>query len=139
MRGLGDGDGRNDRGYRGSGHALARPRSSNHDDGTPLIRDPRLARRVWSRLEPIHAVTYFSPEAITALSEAGYKGFWMGYFAGRAAPLGPVGPAVVFATFYNFSMAHVTRAIPDAWGFAPPDAAFGSAPRRISVGTAEGL
>jgi Helix-turn-helix family len=89
-----------------------------------VIRDAELARRLWSRLEPIHVVTYFSPEARAALSEAGYKGFWMGYFAGRAAPLGAVGPEVVFATFYNFSIEHVTRAIPDAWTFAPPRAAL---------------
>ena len=30
----------------------------------------------------------------------------------------------MFATFYNFSMAHVRRAIPDAWMFAPPSAAL---------------
>jgi hypothetical protein len=48
----------------------------------------------------------------------------MGYFAGRAAPMGPVGPEVVFATFCNFSIAHVSRAIPDAWTFAPPSAAL---------------
>jgi len=83
-----------------------------------------MARRLWSRLEPIHVVTYFSPEALAALSGAGYKGFWMGYFAGRAAPMGPVGPEVVLATFYNFSIAHVSRAIPDAWSFAPPGAAL---------------
>jgi hypothetical protein len=88
-----------------------------------MIRDAQLARRLWSCLEPIHAVTYFSPEPLAALAEAGYKGFWMGYFAGRAAPMGPVGPEIVFATFYNFSMAHVRRAIPDAWTFAPPGAA----------------
>ena len=89
-----------------------------------MIRDAELARRLWSRLEPIHVVTYFSPEARAALSGAGYKGFWMGYFAGRAAPMGPVGAEIVFATFYNFSIAHVQRAIPDAWTFAPPSAAL---------------
>src|ERR1700735_2793126 len=89
-----------------------------------VVRDAELARRLWSRLEPIHVVTYFSPEVRAALSGAGYKGFWMGYFAGRAAPMGPVGPEVVFATFYNFSIAHVSRAIPDAWTFAPPSAAL---------------
>jgi hypothetical protein len=89
-----------------------------------MLRDAQLARRLWSRLEPIHVVTYFSPEPRAALSGAGYKGFWMGYFAGRAAPMGPVGAEVVFATFYNFSMAHVGRAVPDAWAFAPPSAAL---------------
>jgi hypothetical protein len=89
-----------------------------------VIRDARLARRLWSRVEPIHVVTYFSPEARAALSGAGYKGFWMGYFAGRAAPMGPVAAEVVLATFYNFSISHVRRAIPDAWTFAPPSAAL---------------
>jgi hypothetical protein len=79
---------------------------------------------LWSRLEPIHAVTYFSPEPLAALADAGYKGFWMGYFAGRAAPMGRVGPEIVLATFYNFSMAHVRRALPDSWTFAPPSAAL---------------
>ena len=89
-----------------------------------MIRDLELARRLWSRLEPIHVVTYFSPEARAALSGAGYKGFWMGYFAGRAAPMGPVGAEIVHAAFYNFSIAHVSRAIPDAWSFAPPSVAL---------------
>lgn len=89
-----------------------------------MIRNASLARKLWSRLEPIHAVTYFSPEPVSALADAGYKGFWMGYFAGRAAPLGPVGPDVVFATFYNFALTHVARAIPDAWAFAPPGEAL---------------
>ena len=89
-----------------------------------MNRDAELARRLWSRFEPVHAVTYFSNEARTALADAGYKGFWMGYFAGRAAPLGPVGPEVVVAAFYNFSIAHVARALPDAWTFALPHAAL---------------
>lgn len=89
-----------------------------------MIRDAALARRLWSQVEPIHAVTYFAPEARAALDGAGYKGFWMGYFAGRAAPMGPVGPEVVFAAFYNFSLAHVRRALPDAWAFAPPSTAL---------------
>lgn len=82
------------------------------------------ARRLWRLLEPLHAVTYFSDETREALSAAGYRGFWMGYFAARAAPLGPVGPEVVTALFYNFAPSHVARAIPDAWDFAPPETAL---------------
>ena len=78
------------------------------------------ARRLWARLELIHAVTYFAPECAEAMTDVGLKGFWMGYFGGRGAPLGPVGPAVIEATFYNFAPAMVQRAIPDAWRFAPP-------------------
>jgi hypothetical protein len=89
-----------------------------------MSRDPAVARRLWQRLELIHAVTYFSSEPVGALVDAGYRGFWMGYFAGRAAPLGAVGPAVVTALFYNFTQARVARALPDAWGFAPPEAAL---------------
>ena len=81
-------------------------------------------RELWRLLEPIHAVTYFSPEPLAALKTAGYRGFWMGYFAGRAAPLGPVGPEVVHALFYNFGWERVTRALPAAWEFAPPAAAL---------------
>lgn len=82
------------------------------------------ARTLWRLLEPIHAVTYFSPEPLAALKAAGYRGFWMGYFAGRAAPLGEVPPEVVHALFYNFAREHVARALPDAWGFAPPSDAL---------------
>src|SRR4051812_48414924 len=81
-------------------------------------------REFWRVLEPIHAVVYFAPEPLAALREAGYRGFWMGYFANRAAPLGPVGPEVVHALFYNFGWERVTRALPAAWDFAPPSAAL---------------
>lgn len=89
-----------------------------------MTRDPSIARQVWRRLELIHDVTYWSPETVGALREAGYKGYWMGYFAQRAAPLGPVGPGVVEALFYNFAPWRVRKAIPDAWTFAPPEAAL---------------
>lgn len=85
-----------------------------------------LARRLWTLLEPIHAVTYFSPEPLASLQAAGFRGFWMGYFAGRAAPLGPVSADVVHALFYNFSRDRVMRALPDAWDLASPDAALGA-------------
>jgi hypothetical protein len=89
-----------------------------------MTRDPALARDVWRRLEPIHAVSYFAPEAIGALTDAGYTGFWMGYFAGRAAPLGAVGPEVVHALFYNFTPSRVAKALPAAWTIAGPDVAL---------------
>ena len=76
---------------------------------------------MWRLYEPLHAVTYFAEECAEEFGAAGLKGFWMGYFAGRAAPMGPVGPAVVGATFFNFHPARVSRAIPDAWGLAAPD------------------
>jgi hypothetical protein len=76
---------------------------------------------MWTLYEPVHAVTYFCPEALGAFEAAGLRGFWRGYFAGRAAPLGPVGPAPVVATFFNFAPPMVARAIPDVWDRAAPD------------------
>jgi hypothetical protein len=77
-------------------------------------------RELWQRFETVHAVTYFAPECRDAHDAAGLKGFWMGYFAGRAAPLGAVGPAVVTSLFFNFNEAMVRRALPDAWDRATP-------------------
>jgi hypothetical protein len=76
---------------------------------------------MWQLFEPLHALTYFASESIEEYKSAGLKGFWMGYFAGRSAPMGAVGPAVVTATFYNFSPAMAARALPDAWTFSSPE------------------
>jgi hypothetical protein len=80
-----------------------------------------LARRMWRALEPLHMTVYFSPEPRDAYRRAGLRGGWMGYFASRSAAMGPVPAEVVVATFYNFHPRMVHRAIPDAWGFAPPE------------------
>ena len=77
---------------------------------------------MWTLFEPIHAVTYFTPEARAAYEEQGLHGFWRGYFAGRAAPLGPTGAAVVTASFYNFAPGH---------GAPGPSPASGSCRRRV--------
>lgn len=82
--------------------------------------EPATARALWHVLEPIHAVTYFADECIDAYKTLGLEGFWMGYFAGRAAPMGEVTPAVIEATFFNFQPAMVRRAVPDAWDDARP-------------------
>ena len=70
--------------------------------------------------EPVHAVVYFDPECLAAMDGLGLRGFWMGYFAGRAAPLGPVGPAPVTAAFFNFHPDRARRSLPDAWTLALP-------------------
>jgi hypothetical protein len=82
------------------------------------------ARRLWALAEPLHAVTYFAEEARAAGEAAGLSGFWSTYFALRAAPLGPVGPAVVTATFYNFAPAFVARRVPAVWDSVTPAAAL---------------
>ena len=82
------------------------------------------ARQMWMLAEPVHAVTYFSAEGRAAFTEAGLRGFWRGYFAGRAAPLGPVGPAPVIASFFTFAPSMVTRALPAVWDLATPQEAL---------------
>ncbi len=89
-----------------------------------MRREPKLARRFFDRFEPVHAVAYFAPEARAALDDLGYRGFWMGYFAARSAPLGMVSPDVVTAIFYNFAPERVAKALPAAWQIAGPEAAL---------------
>lgn len=82
------------------------------------------ARELWQLAEPYHAITYFAPEAHAAFERSGLRGFWRGYFAGRAAPLGPVGAGVVTASFFGFHPAFVARALPSIWSMATPAAAI---------------
>jgi hypothetical protein len=83
-------------------------------------RQRSLARRFFDRFEPVHAVTYFAPEARTALDELGFRGFWMGYFAARSAPFGIVPIEVVTAAFYNFTPERVAKALSAAWQVTSP-------------------
>lgn len=82
------------------------------------------ARRLWTLVEPFHAIVYFAPEVSSAFEGIGLRGFWRGYFAGRAAPLGAVGPGVVSACFFGFRPDFVARAIPSIWSIATPDQAL---------------
>lgn len=82
------------------------------------------ARRLWALGEPFHALTYFADEARTAAESAGITGFWAGYFAMRAAPLGAVGPTVVPATFASFEPGFVARCVPAVWTAVSPDGAL---------------
>jgi hypothetical protein len=79
---------------------------------------------MWTVYEPVHAITYFAPEARQSYEDAGLRGYWRGYFAGRAAPLGPVNAAPVTATFFNFAPGMVSRALPDVWQRAAPEEAL---------------
>lgn len=76
---------------------------------------------MWEMCERYHQVCYVAPEVRSAGTEAGLKGFWMNYFATRAAPMGPVGPEVVEAVFFYYGPKRVHRAIPDAWRFSSPE------------------
>lgn len=57
------------------------------------------------------------------MAESGLTGWWNGYFAGRAAPLGPTPPEVVTALFFGFSPSMVARAVPKIWTRITPQAA----------------
>lgn len=94
-----------------------------------------LARALWTVFEPIHAVTYFSPEARAAFAAIGLPRYWDGYFAGRSAPLGAVSAAPVTAIFSGFAPSLVSRALPAAWSVAPVERVL----EARSLGAAETL
>lgn len=96
-----------------------------------------LTRQLWQRFELVHDVVYFSPHPADAAKALGLKGYWMGYFAFRAAPLGPVGPAIVTAAFYGFHRSRVARALPDAWSYTTPEAAIAAREAAVDVAMAE--
>ncbi|MGW6838599.1 SCO6745 family protein [Streptomyces sp. NPDC054949] len=77
-------------------------------------------RQMWQLLEPVHATLYYAPEAFEQAAALGYATDerWPGYFAYRAAPLGPVGPRLVSALFYSFSPRMVDRHTATAWATA---------------------
>ena len=105
-----------------------------------------LARRLWQRYEQYHALTYFAPESFAAYQGAGLEGFWDGYFAGRAAPLGAVGAGAVAATFQGFAPGFVAKRVPAVWSIVTPDeaitlrlAGIDGAARRVLGGDASPL
>lgn len=73
-------------------------------------------------LESLHAVTYFAPPCRHALRDRGLVGFWTGYFAARAAPLGRVSAGPVSAAFFNFEPGMVADAVPGCWKVVDPAA-----------------
>ena len=82
--------------------------------------DTSTARKAKAALEAPHAMIYFAPEAEQRFTDLGLEPGRMSYFAGRSAPMGPVGPGVVAATFYNFNPTAVAEAIPRAWSITAP-------------------
>ena len=69
-------------------------------------------------------MTYFGEETQTAAREAGLGGFWLGYFAFRAAPLGRASAALATSTFHNFAPGFVDRWLPAAWASVDPQTAI---------------
>ncbi|MGN6608870.1 MAG: SCO6745 family protein [Jatrophihabitans sp.] len=77
-------------------------------------------RRFSQFVECLHAPVYFAPETQAEYAALGLRGFWRGYFAGRAAALGPADAATVTRLFGGFAPAMVARAIPSVWDVAAP-------------------
>lgn len=88
-------------------------------------------RALWAALEPLHAVMYFADEHAAAMKQLGLKGWWMGYFASRSAPLGRAPAASVGALFYPFKPSFVARALPDAWLYASPSVVLQTRQRAV--------
>ena len=82
--------------------------------------NPETARKTWRTAEPIHGFIYFLPEAAGAYGALGDIGPRTGYFASRAAAMGPVPADVVISTFYNFNPALVRESMVPAWSVASP-------------------
>ncbi|MFV0258427.1 MAG: SCO6745 family protein [Acidimicrobiales bacterium] len=81
------------------------------------------ARALSRRFEPIHSISYYSPE-LADLTGLGYRGWWHAYFGYRPAPMGAVGAGVVTAAFYNFAPRMVGRAVPGVWSILAPGEAL---------------
>lgn len=82
------------------------------------------ARRMFELVEPIGVLPYGDGALGEVVEALGLRGIWDGYFAGRAAALGPVPAEVVHALFYNFFPGEVARHIPHVWEVTTPEAAF---------------
>ncbi|RVX47698.1 hypothetical protein EDD27_10645 [Nonomuraea polychroma] len=78
------------------------------------------ARRAWRRLEPLHGMIYFVPEAADRYAKLGLTGM-SGYFASRGAAFGRASADLVIATFYNFCPDLVRRSLPAAWDVVTPE------------------
>lgn len=78
------------------------------------------AQRLWSRLEAVHTVVYFSPIVADAQARVGLEPGLMSYAAARIGPLGPVGPQVAAGAFYGFSPTALAEVLPAAWDWAEP-------------------
>ncbi|MFD4477682.1 hypothetical protein ACFWPU_16425 [Streptomyces sp. NPDC058471] len=78
------------------------------------------SRTLWLRTEPLHAVIYFEEHCRDLGRTLGLKGFWMGYFAARTAPMGPVEAGAATAALGVFAPGMVERALPSAWQYVSP-------------------
>ncbi len=88
-----------------------------------------VARRLFELTEPISLVNFFSSEPNDAMAALGFRNYWDGYFAGRAAPLGQAPAEVVHAAFYSFADGEVARHVPKVWETVTPEQAHAARER----------
>ncbi|MFE9773586.1 hypothetical protein ACFYOV_18335 [Streptomyces sp. NPDC005931] len=105
----------------------------------------KTARAAWRRLEPVHAMIYFAPEARRRYADLGLTGR-AGYFTSRSAAFGPASAELIISTFYNFNPDFVRQAVDGAWDTTTPQhvldarhTAAGEALRRAGVHEVPGL
>lgn len=90
-------------------------------------------RAVHTVTELVHAILYLCPEAQAEFEALGLEPRGQGYVAGRAAPMGAVGPALTTATFFNFNPALHAYALPAAWDIASPDELLAARARSLQA------
>jgi len=98
-----------------------------------MTDERRQTRRLWHLLETIHAITYFAPEPTDAYRALGLKGFWMGYFASRVAPMGPIGSELGAAVLFGFRPSMVARTLPSVWATTSPEAVIEARTRGVEA------
>ncbi|MER6470763.1 SCO6745 family protein [Streptomyces collinus] len=79
----------------------------------------KAAHAAWRRLEAVHGMIYFVPEARRRYRDLGLSGR-AGYFTSRSAAFGRASAELIIATFYNFHPDLVRRAVEGAWEAATP-------------------
>src|SRR3954464_11944105 len=77
--------------------------------------------REMHKLEPLHGMIYFAPEAFEEYASFGLDNQATQYFPARAAALGRVPWQVVQATFFGFSPFAVEYGMTGAWERVSPD------------------
>ncbi|MCG8916951.1 hypothetical protein L6E12_14245 [Actinokineospora sp. PR83] len=82
------------------------------------------ARRCAEALNSFHSIAYFAPDLDEELAEHGVDDPMAAYLAGRAAPLGAVGPGTVVAAFNAFAPDLVARHVPAVWDKVSPSEAL---------------
>ncbi|MFF7633087.1 hypothetical protein ACFZB9_08035 [Kitasatospora sp. NPDC008050] len=91
------------------------------------------SRPCYRKLEPLHSMLYFAPEAEAEFQTLGLSDAAMGYFASRSAAMGAVGAATVTAAFYNFNPALIARNLPRAWDITTPAAVLAARLRAVDA------